>query len=342
MNSEVSIGSRWLLLAVAALIACLPLVGCGSGNQPPQEPTATASAMSPREMVLAKFLRDMDVPGKPALIEFGTVGCALSEKGLEGMMALQRDGTIPGLAMIRVEGNQDAAVVDGYFKAKGMPFRVYKDGSTALAQALGATAYPTFLLADKFGHIRYVGAYPQENLVPWGKALVAETTDPGRDVPMFGARAVDLQALLARQLPDLKGQARAIKDHAGDHGLLLLFVDTTCPFSAIALKELPTVSQVLADKKINCLLVNTDDPKAKVLEFYAGKELGAPVVYDTGATTRESLNVQSVPIAVFITPSDTIGYQGEAVWAKLGTAIEKALGLAAGAIRFTAEGTGYG
>jgi hypothetical protein len=52
--------------------------------------------------------------------------------------------------------------------------------------------------------------------------------------------------------------------------------------------------------------------------------------------------VHSVPIAIYISPAGQVGYQGEAVWADMGAAIEKSLGLASGAIKFTAAGTGFG
>jgi hypothetical protein len=52
--------------------------------------------------------------------------------------------------------------------------------------------------------------------------------------------------------------------------------------------------------------------------------------------------VHSVPVVVYISPAGKVGYQGEAIWANMGSAIETSLGLAHGAIKFTAAGTGFG
>lgn len=339
-----------LMLVLAAGIL---LAGCASEDGRARKPTTAATqasdaapatapaARSPRELALGDFLKAMTLEGKPVLIEFGLVGCELSEKGLTRMAALQQAKAIPGLAFVRVEGNQDAAAVDAYFKSRNLPFPVHRDKDAVLAKALGATAFPTFLLADKFGHIRYTGKYPVE-LAAWGNALAAETQDPGSQPPPFGAKAIDVQKLLAAKLPNLAREQTPLSDGMGDGGMVLLFVDTVCPFSATALKEMPAVSKVLAERKIGAVVINSDDNAEKVTDFYAVNDPGVPVLYDTGAATREQWNVQSVPIAVYVTPAGKIAYQGEAVWADLGTAIETSAGLAAGTIKFTSAGTSFG
>ncbi len=186
-----------IVLGVALAAGCLLWSGCKPGADVQQKPVAgvgcatSPAAKSPKELALAGFLSGLKLEGKPVLIEFGMVGCVLSGQGLDNMIALQTAGTVPGLAFVRVEGNPDDAAVAQYFKDKAPPFPVYRDSQSALAKALSATAYPTFLLADKFGHIRYQGNYPQENLVKWAQALVAENQDPGGNAPQFGARELE-------------------------------------------------------------------------------------------------------------------------------------------------------
>ena len=162
------------------------------------------------------------------------------------------------------------------------------------------------------------GNYRQENLVQWGKALVAENQDPGGNVPQFGVREIDVEKLLADKLPDLKDQLRPLGEYKGRGGLVLLFVDTSCPFSAAALRDMPTVSKSLAEQNVNAVVLNNGDAQSKVRDFYARNDPGVPVVYDVGAATREHWNVHSVPTVVYITPAGKIGYQGEAIWADMG------------------------
>ena len=337
-----------IVLGVALAAGCLLWSGCKPGADVQQKPVAgvgcatSPAAKSPKELALAGFLSGLKLEGKPVLIEFGMVGCVLSGQGLDNMIALQTAGTVPGLAFVRVEGNPDDAAVAQYFKDKAPPFPVYRDSQSALAKALSATAYPTSLLADKFGHIRYQGNYPQENLVKWAQALVAENQDPGGNAPQFGARELDVEKLLADKLPDLKDRIKPLGEYKGSGGLVLLFVDTTCPFSAAALREMPTVSKTLAGRNVNAVVLNTGDSQSDVREFYGRNDPGAPVLYDVGAATRDRWNVHSVPIVVYVSPAGKVGYQGEAIWANLGSAIETSLGLAPGAVKFTATGTGFG
>lgn len=295
-----------------------------------------------REQALAGFLKTMKLEGKAVLIEFGIVGCELSGSGYDGMAAHQQANDVPGLAFVRVEGHQDEAVVKEYFEGKSAAIPIHSDRLSALAKSLGATAYPTFLLVDRFGHVRYQGRYPEENLVQWATALAAEARDPGPDAPMFGAKAVDVSALLANRLPDVRGVTRPLSEYMGKGGLMVLFVDTRCPFSATASKELPTVARALAGQNVNAVLLNCDDDEARVKSFYSSHGPGVPVLYDTGAATREAWGVHSVPVAVYISPAVKIVYQGEAVWANVGEAVESSLGLASGAVKFTSAGTGFG
>lgn len=165
-------------------------------------------------------------------------------------------------------------------------------------------------------------------------AAAAATSSP--------AGALDIGKLLATRLPDLKGNIKPLGDYMGGGGLIVLFVDTTCPFSAIAIGDAPAVSKALASQKIALVLLNTDDDQEDVQRFYAKNNPKSPVVYDTTAATRDLCNVKSVPIALFITPEKKIGYQGKAVWATMATAIEVARGLPAGTINIATPGTGFG
>jgi hypothetical protein len=72
-------------------------------------------------------------------------------------------------------------------------------------------------------------------------------------------------------------------------------VDTKCPFSNVAIRELPKVAFVLQPKGITNLLVNIGDPEATVKSAYASD---VSVVFDTGKVTQKRWNIQSVPTMV--------------------------------------------
>jgi hypothetical protein len=156
------------------------------------------------------------------------------------------------------------------------------------------------------------------------------TIDQGRDAPLSGAARPDVAALLmTTSLPDLSGAVKPLAAHKGKDGILLAFVDTKCPFSNVAIRELPRVASVLETHGISSLLVNIGESEAAVKKTYASD---VPVVYDTGKATQKGWNVHSVPTVVLLDSAGSIAYQGAAAWAKVATATENMLNLTAGSV----------
>jgi len=280
---------------------------------------------------VASFLKDNKIEGQVVLVEFGTIGCELSNSGLDAMIDFAKRKAIPGLSYARLEPIADDKAFEEYYKAKSAPFPIIRDPQMKTAKALGTTIYPQFALLDKFGRVRYRGAQPAEkDLTGWANALAAETKDPGPDAPMFGTAKLDAAGLLATtSLPDLSGAVKPLAGHKGKSGIMLAFVDTKCPFSNVAIRELPKVAAVLQAHNVASLLVNIGEPEAAVKKTYAP---GTPVVYDIGKTTQKCWNVQSVPTIVLLDSAGSVAYQGAAAWAGVATATEKMLNLTAGTV----------
>jgi hypothetical protein len=329
---RVSVGrTRILLVAAVAVLAALPLAAGGC--------KAEAPALGP-----AEFLKQHNLQGRVALIEFGLIGCALSESGLDKMIQMNRDNRIPDLSYARVEASADARATDQYYAAKSPGFTVYRDHGTSLGMAFQATAYPTFVLLDKFGRVRYRGAWPEEaRLAGWVESLKRESADPGPDVALFGTVAIDGPKLLAEtRLPDLQDTVKPLRQRMGKQGVLAVFVDTTCPFSAEAVADMSKVSAALAKHEVSSLLVNVGEPKAAVAEFHAKRAAGIPVLYDATTDTQRQWDVASVPTVVMLGADGAVIYKGKAVWRDVAAAAEKGLELPAGSLNIDARGMQYG
>ena len=290
---------------------------------------------------VASFLKENKLEGQVVLVEFGTIGCELSNSGLDAMIDLQKRNAVPALAFARLEPIPDAKTFAEYYQQKSAPFPVVRDTAMVVAKALGTTIYPQFALLDKFGRVRYRGTQPAEkDLSEWVKTLVAEAKDPGPEAPVFGSAKLDAAALLAMtKLPDLSGVVKPLTGYKGKAGILLGFVDTKCPFSNVAIREFPKVAPVLQTKDIASLLVNIGEPEAEVKKAYAP---GTAVVYDTGKLTQKCWNVQSVPTLVLLDSTGAVAYQGGAVWAGVAAATEKMLNLPAGSVKLEAQSTTQG
>ena len=316
---------------MAAALAVLPL-SCGTGEAKPD-----ASAV-------AKFLQDNKFQGRVVFIEFGLLGCQLSEAGLEKMMQLDRGKEIPDLAYVRVEVTADKPAADAYYAAKSPGFLVVRDPDSTLGKSFGATVWPSFVLVDKFGHVRYRGPLPDDaKLSDWVDTLQREKTDPGPSAPMLGLTTVDVRRLLDEtRLPDLKGAAKPLRQYLGRQGLLVVFVDTNCPFSGEAIGDMPKVAATLAKYDVPSLVVNIGEPETAVQQCYAKRQTGTPVVYDVTTGTQKAWQIDAVPTVVLFGADGGAVYRGKAVWRDLATAAENALKLPAGSIKFGAKGTEFG
>jgi hypothetical protein len=328
--------SQVALLTAATLVAMLA-VGCQSAENAP--PASASQAATP-----AEFLKQRGLQGRVALVQFGLVGCALSEEGIGKMIGLNRDHRIEGLAFARVEAAKQSKDTDDYFAAKSPGFPIHYDIDNAVGRMFDATVWPIYVLVDKFGRVRYRGPWPDEaKLIQWAAALGKETTDSGPNVAVFDVAALAVPKLLSEtRLPDLDGAVKPLRDRMGPKGLLAVFVDTNCPFSATAINEMSSVASVLAKQEVSSVVVNIGEAKAVVEEFYAKRQMGMPVIYDTGRATQTAWAVTSVPTVILMDSGGTITYRGKAVWADVGAAAEKSLQLPNGSLKFTVKGTGFG
>jgi len=295
------------------------------------------------DVMRASFLKQHKLEGSVVLIEFGTVGCKVSEQGLEEMAFLHGMKGIPGLAFARVELSEDASAVERYYGAKAIEFPVHRDPQRKLAEAFDAMNVPTFVLVGKFGRVRYRGSWPEANLAEWAEALIGEKADPGPDVALLGTVQLDGTKLLAAtKLPDLTGRQIALEEVWGGRGLLVLFVDATCPYAKRAMGDMPTVARTLALQSVRSIAINIDGTEQAVKNRFGADRLVVPLLYDATAGTKDAWNIQSVPTVAYIDPDKKVAYYGRAVWADVAPAIESAAGLKPGSIRFTAKGTKYG
>ncbi len=320
-------------------IVCMGLLIVGFvGGCESVAPTPTAVGGGAPAEVLAK----LGVSGRMALIEFGVIGCELSEGGFAEMVRMARAGDIADLAFARVVVGSDAATAEAYRDGADAPFVVAADPDKAMAVAFAATAAPTFVLVDRFGNIRYRGKFPAETLDEWVEAMAAETADPGPKAALFGVTKLDGARLLAAtRLPELKGPIKPLADYAGPDGVVLVFIDTACPFSSEAMNDIPSVAKTLAERDVPLVAVNLDDVESEVREFYKTRDLGVPVVFDVTTSTKLTWGVQSVPTVVYVDGEGAVLYNGKALWADLAAAMGPARPEAK-TIKFQMPGTGFG
>lgn len=329
-------GSSVLAVGILTLAAggmAAVLAGCGDDAE-------TGPATPP-----AEFLEAQNLSGRACLLQFGSIRGRLSQQNLARLVELHAAGATPDLAFIRVEMTPDADAVEAYYSPPNKPpFPIYHDADASVARGFGVSVHPQAVLVDRFGHVRYRGPMQDEvTLFDWYNALVAEATDPGPEAPTFGLSVETAGRLLAAtRLPTLEGQPAALDEALLPGGMLAVFVDTQCPFSGEAVGDIRKVVAGLAEHDISTVLINVGDPEEEVRPFYAGKDPGVPVLFDTSNATEKAWHVDKVPKACYFTGEGTLLYRGKALWDNVAAAAEEAHGLEPGAIQFPVKGTEFG
>jgi hypothetical protein len=132
MDMQLRHGAVTALLLLSVLCLSLAMIGCKGkpdGKKPPTaaelaaqqrvagQPAAAAKTAGEAQALRDSFLEQHKLKGKVSLVEFGAIGCKLSEKGLEEMAFLHGVEEMPGLCYVRVEAMKDTAAVEKYYKA---------------------------------------------------------------------------------------------------------------------------------------------------------------------------------------------------------------------------------
>ena len=315
--------------SIVALLGLSIILGCTS-DIPESDNTA--------------FLREQGLDGKIALIEFGQIGCEVSHEGLITMQRMHAKNEIAGLNYLRIEASKDSAKSKGYLEENSVTIPVHYDPATTMARSFKATSYPCFVLVGKAGRVRYRGSFPPEELADWVQSLSEERGDPGADIAMFGAVELNIPELLSStKLPDTSGiEPSPLSDYLGKNGIMVVFVDTECPFAGEAISQIPEIAKLLKGHDVPVVLINIDQEAKTVTEFYAKTETGTAVIYDTTTTTHKKWDVSSVPTVALISSNQKLLYKGPAVWEKVSSALETSMGLTAKTISFSEKGTEYG
>jgi hypothetical protein len=321
--------STWPVAALvaAALVAAALAAGCDSAP-PPSDQTLEQSGLV----------------GRVTLAQVGAVGDPLSDVGLQQMLRLRED--IPELALACVQISSDPQAVDAFAQAAGPGMIIVRDPYGRVADALGAGSVrlPTFILLDRYGHVRYRGALPEtRHLIRWTDVLFDEKNDPGEKAEAFGLSPERIRELLAKTaLPDLAGKSAPLKSMFGPKGLLVVFVDTNCPFSGEAIVAMKEVSGALGALDVPSVLVNLNEPREKVAELYPGLGLPVPVVYDTTGATQDAWQVDYVPTVMLFDVEGRMIFRGRAIWADVAAVAQAAFGSADKPVNINVKGTGFG
>ena len=155
------------------------------------------------------------------------------------------------------------------------------------------------------------------NALPWARLLiwvvVLLQTSPGitaDKLEEWGGRAAP-----ALELMDLEGRRHDLKAHRGKV-VLVNFWATWCEPCR---KEMPSIQRLrdrLADKRFAVLLVNVDEPEARVRRYVDEVRLDLPIGLDPGKRVTAQWGVKVLPATFLVGLDGRIRYRliGDTDW----------------------------
>ena len=151
-------------------------------------------------------------------------------------------------------------------------------------------------------------------------------------------------SLYEAKLPNLDtGVVRPISDYAKRNGLLVMVVNTTCPYCGQAIDGFRDVITGLTRQGVGCLVVVADQAdQSTVLGHYKNRLPTSIIVHRKSNTMDKSWGIDSVPTVLVFDKNGSETYRGAAEWDKVAQGVEKSLGLTPNSINFGSKGTSYG
>jgi len=138
-------------------------------------------------------LKDLTAKNKAVLVMFIATKCPVSNAYNERMVALARDYTARGVAVVGINSNKSepAAEVVEHAKKHGFTFPVLKDEGNRIADAYGAAKTPEVYVIDPKGLLLYHGRIDESQEDPKSPDLrnALDAVLAGKPVPVAETKA---------------------------------------------------------------------------------------------------------------------------------------------------------
>jgi peroxiredoxin len=135
---------------------------------------------------------------------------------------------------------------------------------------------------------------------------------PAQTAESPAATAVGAKAPTASALRDVRGSRRALRDFKGYRAIVLAFLGTECPLSALSLPGLNELETRYRAKKVQFLAVypNANEDLDQIAAHTYDHDVPFPVLKDGGQRLADGLGVKRVPAVVVLDGDFVVRYRG--------------------------------
>jgi peroxiredoxin len=303
-----------IILATVLLMGCA-ITGC-SPEQRSEEQRTTA--------IMQSFLAPYQ--GKVLLLLMGREGCPGTVKATDFLHTYS--ATKPdAVAILRLDVPLTGEELE-LSEEWDHPYPRKVDTGRQLAEALDFFFYPTFFVFDPAGEMRYSGGCDPAKLPQMVKEILAE--NPGQPkqsynlpMPKAGEQAPAFTGT------DLDDKTLTLTSLQGKKATLLVFAQTSCPYTIDALPAIQSVANVFRKHDVALVVINTGEEQETIQPIYSKSLSNIPVVWDKGGDISKQYGVDVSPFFFLLDQNNTVvkrgSFKAQAVTGALNTLLNRSV-----------------
>jgi peroxiredoxin len=269
-----------IILATVLLLGCA-FTGCTpeQGSEGQQSREITRSFLAPYQ-------------GKVLLLLMGREGCPGTGKATDFLHSYSA-AKPEAVAILRLDVPLAGEVLQ-VLEEWSHPYPRKVDTGRKIADALDFFFYPTFCVFDPDGEMRYSGGCDPAKLPQMVKEILGEKPGqpkksynlpmprPEESAPSFAGTTLDGQTLTLTRLQ-------------GKKATLLVFAQTSCPYTIDALPAIKSVANAFRTHDVAVVVINTGEEQETIQPIYAKSLSNIPVIWDKAGEISQQYGVDVTP-----------------------------------------------
>ncbi len=309
-----NISKLTLFIATVLFMGCI-FTGC-TPNQSSEDQRSSG--------IIRSFLAPYH--GKVLLLLMGREGCPGTAKATAALHKYASSKP-EAVAILRLDVPLAGEVLE-LSEEWAHPYPRNVDTGRKIADALDFFFYPTFFVFDPDGEMRYSGGCDPAKLPQMVNEILAEK--PGQPKQSYNLpmpKAGETAPVFTGT--DVKGQSISLTTLKGVKATLLVFAQTSCPYTIDALPAIQSVANAFRKHDVALVVINTGEDLETIQPIYAQSLSNIPVVWDKGGEISQQYGVDVTPFYFLLDQNGKVfkrgSFKAQAVTGALNTLLNRSV-----------------